>query len=173
MARYPTIRRRSHFGASYHRDMTELGQILQIVLTSSAADWRVLDGAPYAAPYAPEDAYESRPSSRWIYCADVAISLTFGNKSPAGAHRTMDWGLDRTCSAEQAEILFNGQPVYRRTLLIVENGSGILPQASKGNAQAHWIATSHDTSLARLVNELAGTESFDSLVGRAGIVAET
>lgn len=115
-------------------------------------------------------------SSGWVLREDVQVQLAYGLDPDRDLY--FDWKFpDPKIVGRKFEIKFNGQPIFRDTLLTVDGGRAILPipasetvQAENTMALVGYSANSQEIALARLIDELVGHREFDRYLKQAGIL---
>jgi hypothetical protein len=115
-----------------------LDEIRSIVADTTAADWRVLSGAPtYLNRFGEVRGDEhwlqhSEHEARAVLRCDLDVGLAWGmqDRSGPGASSEPDWTsntLARRATASVVEVLYRGQPVDREVYAVIDNAHGVVP----------------------------------------------
>jgi hypothetical protein len=155
----------------------DLGALYQIVTASQPADWYPLSGAPatFLEQSVVQTGSDGTPRleieshfARATYRSDVSLGLAWGLPYEHGETWEEDWAAfpDKKIRGYWADVLWNGAPLDRVLLLLVDGGRAYLPSPPRGSMSVHRL----NYSVARLVDALSGRPTeFDSYFTRSGM----
>jgi hypothetical protein len=158
----------------------DLGAVYRIVTASQPAEWYSLPGEPatFLERSVVQTGRDGTPRleieshvSRAVYRANISLGLAWGLPYEHGEPWEEQWAAfpDRNIRGYWADVLWNGAPVDRVLLLLVDGGRAYLPSPPRGAMTVHPL----NYSVARLVDALSGRQSeFESYFVRSGIQVE-
>lgn len=161
---------------------------MMMAITAPAGDW--VKAGSYQIPMpATAQGADGRPHL-WValYKPDISLLLAWGASSGQDPDYpfTFPWPAAHAREHQFADIVWNGVPVARRGIWLVDNDRCYLPDASPAHAgtaeeaaegrceQAGLAASESDIALARLLQGLAHPTGprFGAYLRDSGIVAE-
>ena len=167
-----------------------LNEVLEMLWNSDPKDWHAIDPNTRPSFHAvvegqiglgkdPSSDYMSASmhDQRFVYANNVLLAIEMGIDLQVAQDRFVDfdllsksWNNAHTVS-HVVDIFWNGELVYRTSVVVVDSANAILPQATFDSASGKWIKVStEDYLIAALLDSLASLGRFNEYFEQSNLV---
>src|SRR5262249_43660061 len=145
-------------------------EIIDAVVGSDVRDWRVVEGDHALGSEADDGEGGRSYHSLAVYRAEPAVSLVWGlTENPN--FREIEWAnnfADPSAKSAWFDIRYNGVPVLRELLVVVDGGRCYLPMPSR-HGETRSVPSAY-SRVVRLMQKLKGRHEYDDYFARAGLI---